>query len=518
MFQKRAIVYLRISKDRQSNWSIEGQQNAIVNWCERNNIEVIDTFTDNGYTATNFDRPDYKRLNFFIQKHHRVVDHLIVFALDRFSRDAGEALVAVKKLQKQFGIKIVSVAEGITFDADDPASFFYAALMLIKGEEEIIRNKLRINMGIHTAKKHQGRFLGAAPFGYKNTRDERDKQIIVPNPETEPIVRYIFKAFLQNMPIAEIIKGARKIGFKQVGNSSVQRILKNPVYIGLIHVRAYKDSPDEWVEGIHQPLIDRVTFYEVQSRFDKPRVHVQITDDLPLRGVLKCHCGLPLTGAPSRGKTGKYFLYYKCKISGHNNISAKKAHEQLDSILEQLSLPEKTVNSIKKAAKKLTEEKLKDSKQLLTANKSDYAETDRKLKNVEEKWINNQMAFDTYSRWYNELNKQKQALKAKIELLQAKDQDIFERYEEEFNRLSNLRYIYEDATTARKQEFIKVVFDSRLYYKNGTYRTPYILKTLDYKMLNINDLGGFFFYEKGENIAVFPSGGAGGICITLVSS
>ena len=39
---------------------------------------------------------------------------------------------------------------------------------------------------------------------------------------------------------------------------------------------------------------------------------VTVNDELPLRGVLKCHCGKPLTGAPSRGKMGKYYYYYKC--------------------------------------------------------------------------------------------------------------------------------------------------------------------------------------------------------------
>ena len=511
MFLKRAITYQRISNDRQSNWSIEGQQTAIQNWCDRNQVEIVDAFVDDGYTATNFDRPDYKRLNNFIEKHYRTVDHLVVFAFDRFSRDAGEALVAIKKLQRKFAIKIVSVAEGIIFDADDPASFFYAGLMLLKGEDEIIRNKVRINMGIHTAKKLQGRFLGSAPFGYKNSRDEQDKPIIIINPETEPIVRYIFKEFLMNSPIAEIAKGAKKLGYNHRGNSSLQRILKNPVYIGLIHVRAYKDSPDEWVEGIHQPIVDKVSFYEVQNRFNKPRQHVQIADDLPLRGVLKCHCGLSLTGAPSRGKSGKYFFYYKCKKSGHNNISAIKAHEQLDAILDGLSIPEKTISAIKKTSKKYTEEKLRDNKQLLGAKTSEYNDVDRKLKSVEEKWINNQIAHETYSRWYTELNKQKQALKVQVDMLAAKEQDIFQRYENEFQRLKSLKEIYHSASTIKKQELIKVVFDSRLYYKNSTYRTPYLLNLFSTNLLNNSDLSGSFLYEKGENFSVLPFGGAEGV-------
>jgi site-specific DNA recombinase len=89
---KRAIIYLRISTDRQSNYSIEGQQMHIRSWCERNNVEIIDVFTDEGFSARNFDRPDYKRLDIFIKQHYRTVDYLVVNSFDRFSRDAGEAI------------------------------------------------------------------------------------------------------------------------------------------------------------------------------------------------------------------------------------------------------------------------------------------------------------------------------------------------------------------------------------------------------------------------------------------
>ena len=80
--------------------------------------------------------------------------------------------------------------------------------------------------------------------------------------------------------------------------------MQNPVYCGLIHVRAYREYPEEFIKGIHEPLVDDITWQEVQSRFKPQRQHVQVTDDLPLRGVLKCHCGLPLTSAAPRGKGG----------------------------------------------------------------------------------------------------------------------------------------------------------------------------------------------------------------------
>ena len=62
---------------------------------------------------------------------------------------------------------------------------------------------------------------------------------------------------------------------------------------------------------------------------------------MPLRGVLKCHCGEFLTGAASRGAGGSYYFYYKRKKSGHNNNSATKAHEQFEFAMQQLSIQKK---------------------------------------------------------------------------------------------------------------------------------------------------------------------------------
>ncbi|GLU56183.1 hypothetical protein Dfri01_56440 [Dyadobacter frigoris] len=476
---------------------------VIQSWCERNNVEVIDTFTDEGFSARNFDRPDFKRLNRFIEKHYRTVDHLVVFAFDRFSRDAGEAIVAIKKLQRQYAIKVVSVSEGITFDADDPGSFFYAGLMLLKGEDEIIRNKVRINMGIYTAKKRNGRFLGKAPYGYKNATDAGRKPILVVDKEETNIVQLIYDLFLRDTPISAIEFEAKKLGFNLKGNGSVQRILKNPIYRGLILVRAYREFPEELVKGIHTPIIDETTWLRVQERFKPKRQNVQITDNLPLRGVLKCHCGQFLTGAASRGAGGSYYFYYKCKKSGHNNIPATKAHEQFEEIMQQLSLSVKIAQKVKKASQQMFDEKVKDKKKMANQQKLELEEIDKKLRSLEEKWINNQIEFETYSHWQKSLSSQRRALKMKIDTFGHRSSEISDLFQQELNKFSELKSIYLKATTIQKHHLIKLVFDNRLYYKDGTYRTPFLTDLLIDNNLNINKLTGIIFEKKGENNDVF---------------
>jgi site-specific DNA recombinase len=302
---KTAIRYIRISTDKQSNYSIAGQNDQTSLWCQRNNVDIIDTFIDEGYSARNFDRPDMNRLNDFISKHHRSVDYLVVFDFTRFSRDAGEAIVVIKRLQQKYAIRIASSSENTIVDYDEPGSFFFAGLRFLQAEDEIIRNKSRINLGIYTAKKKEGRYLGKPPVGYLTKRDG-NKTIIVVDEEKAPIIRYIYEAFLQRTPTYVIAEKAREMGLTHTYHMRIQWILKNPVYTGLLLVKAYKENPEELVDGNHEPIISRSDWNRVQDKMKPGKPKIILSDHFPLRGIVKCHCGKPLTGAPSRSRSGKY--------------------------------------------------------------------------------------------------------------------------------------------------------------------------------------------------------------------
>ena len=512
MAKKTAIRYLRISTERQSNFSIDGQEMSTKSWCERNDVVIVDTFIDEGYSARNFDRPDFQRLTRFIAQHYRTVDFLVVNSFDRFSREAGEAIVHIKKLQKQFAIKVVSVSEGVTFDADDPGSFFYAGLMLLKGEDEIIRNRSRINLGIYTAKKKEGRYLGAAPYGYKNTKDENNKPIIIPDESRAYIIKYIFNAYLENTPIGDITREARKMGLNLQGNTAIRTILQRHAYAGLLHVKAYKEYPEEIVEAIHEPLVSKEVWYQVQKKLrGKEKIRTIINDDLPLRAVLKCHCGTPLTGAASTGKGGKHFLYYKCnQQSGHNNISAIKAHQQLLSVWEYMSLPDYLIAVTKQKNQQMLEEHFSTNIKLLRNKKNEYNKAQEELESIEQKWISNQMSFETYQRWYSRLTDQRIALKAQIAKLGQDQNETWLLLQDELEKLSDLKYLYNQAQTVEKQNMLKLVFDNSLYYQNKIYRTPYIMEIFTSNTLILKEKGLLIYECTDSKISNPPSGGAGG--------
>lgn len=495
---KRAIRYLRFSQLGQSNGSIERQELYTDQWLEFNEVELVDTFIDRGKSARTFDRPDFIKLKDFIKKHYKTVDYLLVDQLDRFSRDAGEAMSMVKLLQKKYSIQVVSVTEGIIFDYDTPGSFFRAGLQLLLAEEDNINRSIKVKGGIYTAKAKEGRFVFKnAPFGYRKVGERKERKLIVEETEAK-IVRHIYDAFLKNTPLYLIKEDARTLGFMTKGNMAIERVLKNPVYAGLLKVEAYKNYPGGLFDAIHEPIIDKTSWMMVQEKFKNPnKQRVVIDEELPLRGILKCHCGTPLSGAPSRGKSGKYFYYYKCRHSRHNNISAKKAHQQFLEICELMSLSPIQLNKIKSETSKSLDNVLSNNKKQVIEKQHKLQDVEEKLFLVEEKWIKNEVNKDTYQRWYSIYNDEIVNLKDGIERY-SNDQNIaFKILEKNLNKLTDMKFIYDQADTLQKREFVNIVFDSNLYYENGIYRTPTMIALFSNNHLKMKEKN-LLIYTKKE--------------------
>ncbi len=491
---KKAIRYLRFSQIGQSNGSIERQELYTDQWLKNNNVELVDTFIDRGKSATTFDRPDFIKLQEFIRQHYKFVDYLLVDQMDRFSRDAGEAMSLVKNLQKLYSIQVVSVTEGIIFDYDTPGSFFRAGLQLLLAEEDNINRSIKIRGGLYTARAKEGRYLSSTPpFGYRREGEGKARGLVIHEQQAK-VVKFVFDSYLRDVPVYIIKERALGLGFKMTGKTAVERMLANPVYAAMLKVGAYKEYTGGLFPAIHEPIIDFATWQIVQNKMKKPnKVRVVIDEELPLRGILKCHCGNFLTGAPSRGKSGKYFYYYKCRESKHNNISAIKAHDQFLEICDLMSLPIDHISEIRSNSVKLLEKELQGNKKRLADQKILLKEVEDNLLVLEGKWLKDQITRDTYDKWYDSYRNSILELKASIERLSKNKNGAFKILEKNLDKLADIRFVYESVDILKKREFVNMVFDGNLYYQNGSYRTPTMMPALSRNSLVMSKKKKYYF-------------------------
>src|SRR5699024_10609673 len=165
-----------------------------------------------------------KELKNFIQKHHMEINYLIVCKYDRFSRNAGEGLNMIETLEKKFKIVVLSVMERLLVEPGSPYFFKSRADMLVNAEFELHVIKECTKFGFNQSAT-SGHYPYRAPYGYVNIWDENKKPTLKIDPDKEPIVKFIFDNFLHGMPIKEVGKAARKMGFNKSGNSAIRRIL-----------------------------------------------------------------------------------------------------------------------------------------------------------------------------------------------------------------------------------------------------------------------------------------------------
>ena len=120
---KTAAIYARYSSDKQNEQSIEGQLRVCQNYAKTNNILIVDTYIDRAMTGTNDNRPDFRRM--IKDSAKKQWDYILVYRLDRFSRNKYETAIH-KKTLKDNGVKVISAMENIP---DTPEGIILESLL-----------------------------------------------------------------------------------------------------------------------------------------------------------------------------------------------------------------------------------------------------------------------------------------------------------------------------------------------------------------------------------------------------
>ena len=128
--------------------------------------------------------------------------------------------------------------------------------------------------------------------------------------------------------------GLRSGKGKKLCLNSFMGMLRNQFYTGVMKSKKWGS-----VKGLHAPLVDERVFHDVQSilKGKKPVAapYVLNREDFPLRRFLRCSkCDHPLTGGPSRSKTGKLYDYYRCCNTKCRAISSLAANKATAEFLE----------------------------------------------------------------------------------------------------------------------------------------------------------------------------------------
>lgn len=497
---KRAIGYIRISTKDQSNFSLDAQEDYVRSHCQRSGWELVGVYRDEGQSAKNFDRANWKALEAFIVQNHSQIDYLVVPKYDRFSRNVQEALAVMQRFEQQYKIAIVSAMEPVGVDPNSPAFFMFRTQLLTFAQFELMGIRDRTRTGQRKGAQG-GRFLNRAPHGYLNARDAQGKPVLVVDEVKAGHVRRIYSLYISGMQVCDIARVMAKEGFSLNGNSAIDRILTNPLYCGMIRVPALYDEPEQVVEGLHEPIIDKGSWQRVQQMMAKPlRENMVIREEVPLRGALRCHCGKHMTAAPSRSKSGKLYWYYFCFDHRKENHSAKKLHGQFEQMWDVLSLTDAQVAYLQERVEGQIESRAKASVDEVDGLKRMIREVDLKMQKLEEKFVLDAISQEAYERMYSQWHTERMGYEVRLEGLQSPVGGMMRRHKEQMHLLGDIRALYDMGSVHQKQAMIRVVFDGNLFYQGGVYRTPKLLGVFNGKLRQLKERG-LLFVEQPLNVA-----------------
>ena len=338
-----AALYIRLSKEDENEGpseSVTNQKSLLDEFVKNNRLSVYDVYIDDGYSGTNFDRPDFQRMIGDIEAGK--VNMVITKDLSRLGRDYIMTGHYMERYFPEKRVRYISLLDGIDTGVESTANDItpFRAIMNDMYAKDISR-KIK---SVKRDKQRKGQFIGGKPvYGYKMHPTEKNK--IVVDEEAAVVVRRIFAMALDGISCRKIAAKLNEEGVPTpaayagltvpnpgpyTGLWSSERIsemLQNETYIGnMVQGRSVKISyksrkylkqdRENWVvvEGTHEPLVDNETFQKVRMLVNSRRHTRSRTYDFLLKGLIFCHeCGYPLTVLNRKNAAGEDVLYFVCR-------------------------------------------------------------------------------------------------------------------------------------------------------------------------------------------------------------
>lgn len=250
-------AYGRLSKedgDKIESDSIKNQRDLIHSYIGQHpELKLVMEGYDDGYTGTNFERPYFKEMLEAVKE--QKVNCVIVKDLSRFGREYIEAGRYIEKLFPALGVRFIAINDGYDTAYLDASSSLILPFKNLINDSYCRDTSIKVRSHFDV-KRRNGEFIGSfAAYGY--SKDPKDKNRLVVDPEAADVVREIFARRISGMSCQAIAdelntlgvpspmeyKRSRGMKYKsgyRVHNktrwsaTAVRRILQNEVYLGVM--------------------------------------------------------------------------------------------------------------------------------------------------------------------------------------------------------------------------------------------------------------------------------------------
>ena len=465
--------YIRLSQEDSDNGNEKQESNSVTSQKtilneyieEHDDLIVYDTYIDDGFTGTDFNRPSFQRL--LEDMRNGNINCVIVKDLSRLGRNYIEVGNYIEQVFPLFNIRFIAINDGVdSFKNPASTNTILVPFKNLINDEYARDTSIKIKSSLE-GKKKKGEFIGAFPsYGY--IKDPKNKNKLVIDEVAAEIVRKIYNWHvnegLGKVSICHRLNdmgvlnptGHKKLELGQNYNnygikddtytwipSTIRNILNNEVYLGHTvqgkrRVKSYKVHKvelvpkEEWVrvENTHEPIIDKETFEKAQDLNKKDMKVSQKTGELSIwAGVLKCKdCGRAMNKKSSTNKRGNTYEYYICSTyrKKSNNLCTKhtiKAEKLEKAVLKAINLHIDLLIDTEEIIKQINESSFQNVKNekienMIIAKQNDISKISNFKRTLYEDWKNEDITREEYLEYKHKYENDIERLKLNIERLE----------------------------------------------------------------------------------------------------
>ncbi len=351
---------------------------------EQQDMELYDIYVDDGFSGSNFDRPEFKRMISDIEAGR--ANCVIVKDLSRFGRDYIESGRYIQKIFPKLGVRFIALTD--RYDSAQADTSESGIILPVKNfiNDSYCRDiSTKVKSQFEVKRKNGECISPFAPYGYQKA--ENNKNYLVPDEYAADIVRKIYAWKIEGMAVSAIAEKLNALGIlspkeykKSLGinykggftsskgshwsNSTVKRILTNEIYLGhMVQGKSEKinyklkksiEKPrEEWikVENTHEAVISEEQFRIVRNLLKTDARVSPVTGENSLfTGILFCgDCGEQMIRRVNRYKDTRR-VYYICSTKNRREGCSRHS-------IQEERLKEIAAEMIRRYAESFLEEK-----------------------------------------------------------------------------------------------------------------------------------------------------------------
>ncbi len=237
----KAIILVRVStREQEEGYSIEAQKHRLLEYCQKNSLVVMQIF-EIIESSSRGDRKQFKEMVKFAKSQRETIA-VVADKVDRIQRRISEIPLLEEPI-KAGKIELHFRTEGYILHKDSQSHsklMWGMNVLMAQSYVDNLSDNIRRSLD-HKIRK--GEWIGPAPLGYLNERDEHGHSKIVVDPIRGPILSKVFEEYATGVyTLSDMVRLAKKWGLRSkknvhVNKTVLHRIIQNPFYYGEMRIK-----------------------------------------------------------------------------------------------------------------------------------------------------------------------------------------------------------------------------------------------------------------------------------------